>query len=174
MRAAFVSANCGALPSYISRSLASSQNDLSKYLSGEVFRGFSTHAIVAFRSLSKELLGTRPSSRHTRLFVATWICSSLEISADTVLRAASPRKRNIGSRTKNIARSATSAFVIVWSGCCIQASLNRIASISAIGSAPWDSTMKPRARSCLISSLTFDSRSVLAACGTSFCPSLVK
>ena len=38
--------------------------------------------MVAFLSLSKEGEADKPNSAHTRLFVPTWICSSLEISAD--------------------------------------------------------------------------------------------
>ena len=41
---------------------------------------------MAFLSLSKELLGRKPIAEQTRLLQATCICSSLEISADTVLR----------------------------------------------------------------------------------------
>jgi len=85
IRAALVSENSGAIPSYIKRSLASSQKFLFKYLS-VVFipRGSNIQLIVAFLSLSKEAEGRKPNSVHTRVFVPTWICSSLEISADTV------------------------------------------------------------------------------------------
>ena len=38
--------------------------------------------MVAFLSLSKEGEGRKPNSVHTREFAPTWICSSLEISAD--------------------------------------------------------------------------------------------
>ena len=72
--------------------------------------------MVAFLSLSKEGEGERPNSAHTRELHPTWICSSLEISADTVRRAGQPLNLKKGSRTKKIARSATSALVMVWSG----------------------------------------------------------
>ena len=114
IRAVFVEINSGALPSYIKRSLASSQNFLSKYLS-VVFipRGLTIQLMVAFLSLSKEGLGDNPSSRHTRLLLQTWICSSRLMSADIVRRAASPLNLKKGSRTKKMARSATKALTIV-------------------------------------------------------------
>ena len=105
--AAFVSVNCGALPSYISRSLASSQNFLSKYLSTLADNGCMIQLIVALLNLSSDLLGVRPSSARTRLFVATCICSSLDISALTVRKPASPLNLKKGNITKNIALSIT-------------------------------------------------------------------
>ena len=69
--------------------------------------------IVAFLNLSREGLGVRPSSAHTKLLVATCICSSLDISALTVLNPASPLNLKKGSITKKIALSITSAFNIV-------------------------------------------------------------
>ena len=124
--------------------------------------------MVAFLSLSKEGEGDKPNSRHTRELAPTWSCSSLEMSADTVRRAASPLNLKKGSRTKKMARSATRALVIVWSGCAIHASLISFPSFSAFSSAPWASTMYCSAKSCLSSSLTFDSRSIRARFGTSF------
>ena len=53
------------------------------------------------------------------------------VSADTVRRPASPLNLKKGSKTKKIARSATSAFVMVWSGCCSHADRSRSASASA-------------------------------------------
>ena len=72
IRADRVSESCGALPSYINRSDESSQKFLSKYLS-VVFipRGWNIQLIVAFLSLSKELLGRRPIAEQTRLLHAT-------------------------------------------------------------------------------------------------------
>ena len=114
IRARLVSESSGALPSYIRRSLESVQNFLLKYLLFDVvFKGSKIQLIVAFLSLSKEELGRKPRSAHTRLLQATWICSSLEMSADTVLRAASPQNLLKGKITKNTARSATNAFNIV-------------------------------------------------------------
>ena len=167
--AALVVESPGALPSYIKRSLASSQNFLSKYLS-VVFipRGSIIQLMVAFLSLSREGEARKPNSRHTREFDPTWICSSLEMSALIVRRAASPLNLKKGSRTKKMARSATRALVIVWSGWLIHASLSNKASFSAFSSAPRAYVYQPRARSCLSSSLTLSSNSFLAFSGTAF------
>ena len=109
-----VAESSGALPSYISRSLESNQNFLSKYLSVVlVLSGCITQWIVALRRLSKEADGLSPSSAQTRPLVATWICSSLLMSAETVRIPASPLKRRNGSSTKKIDLSATIALRIV-------------------------------------------------------------
>ena len=125
-----------------------------------------TQFIVALRSMSRDLLGFNLSSVHTKLLVATCTCSSLEISADTVRNPASPQNLKNGSNTKKIALSATNALQIVWSGCCSHAARKRNASASALSSTPSALVMYPRARSCLISSFTFDSKSALAESGT--------
>ena len=88
-------------PSYINRSLESSQNFLFKYLSVAVLdSGCITQLIVALRSLSRLGEALSPSSAQTRLLVATCICSSRLMSAEVVRIAASPLNRKNGSRTK--------------------------------------------------------------------------
>ena len=71
IRADLVKESSGALPSYINRSLESSQNFLSKYLSALLPSGCITQLIVALRSLSRLGLTVSPSSRQTRLLAAT-------------------------------------------------------------------------------------------------------
>ena len=82
-----------------------------EYLRYESFlKGFSKEK---FDEVAKDGEISSPNSLHTSELHATCICSSLEMSAETVRIPASPQKRKKGSRTKKIARSATIALVIV-------------------------------------------------------------
>ena len=95
-----VKESSGALPSYIKRSLESNQNFLSKNLLALLPRGCITQLIVALRSLSRLGEISKFSSLQTKLFAATWICSSREMSAETVRIPASPLARKNGSSTR--------------------------------------------------------------------------
>ena len=130
-------------------------------------KGWNTQSTVAFRSLLRDLEGLRPSSRHTREFVATWICSSLLISAEIVSVQRHRRTERTGGGKRRRFSQPPLPLSMVWSGCSSQAFLSTSASLSALGSVPSARTAKLSALSWFSSSVMFISKISRAASGIS-------